>query len=206
MEKLNPNKVFFTSDTHFNHERIIPFCDRPFSSVKEMNETLIYNWNNIVPPDGYVFHLGDFAWGHNIKNIIYELNGNIILIKGNHDEQNLKKGMYKYFYEIYDQLHLQIGNTSLYLNHYPFLTYGGIYKEKNPVIQCFGHIHMSNYKNSGADTCRYELLLPSQYDVGVDLNNFKPISFNELKKKVDFQIQNKVNCTYWITNENNSCI
>lgn len=206
MNKLDPSLVFFTSDTHFNHEKIISFCDRPFESAEDMNEVLINNWNSVIPEDGYVFHLGDFAWGHHIKNIIYELNGNIILIKGNHDEQNLKKGMYKYFYEIYDQLHLQIGNTSLYLNHYPFLTYGGIYKEKNPVIQCFGHIHMSKYKNKGLDTNRYDFLLPSQYDVGVDLNDFKPISFYDLKKKVDFQVQNKLNCTYWIDHESNSCV
>jgi hypothetical protein len=62
---------------------------------------------------------------------------------------------------------------------------------------------MSKYKNTGTDTPRYEYLLPSQYDVGVDLNDFKPISFKELKERVDFQIQNKVNCTYWIDHESN---
>ena len=60
MEKLNPNKVWFTSDTHFNHIGIIKFCDRPFSSVEEMNQALIDNWNSTIPSDGIVFHLGDF--------------------------------------------------------------------------------------------------------------------------------------------------
>lgn len=203
MEKLNPNKVWFTSDTHFYHQGIIKFCDRPFESVEHMNQTLINNWNNTIPSDGIVFHLGDFSWSHRIKDLMYELNGNIILVKGNHDEQNLRKGMYKYFAEMYDQLQIQIGNTIIYLNHYPFLTYAGVYKEKNPVIQCFGHIHMSKYKNTGTDAYRYEFLLPSQYDVGVDLNDFTPISFNELKRRVDFQIKNNVNCTHWINNESN---
>lgn len=203
MEKLNPNKVWFTSDTHFGHSGIIKFCDRPFKSVDEMNQILIDNWNSIIPPDGIVFHLGDFSWNNNIKNIICNLNGNIVLIKGNHDNQNLKQGAYKFFLEVHNQLQIQVGNSIIYLNHYPFLTYGGVYKEKNPIIQCFGHIHMSKYKNTGTDTPRYEFLLPSQYDVGVDLNDFKPISYKELKERIDFQIQNKVNCTYWINHESN---
>ena len=203
MEKLNPNKVWFTSDTHFGHNSIIRFCDRPFNSVDEMNQVLINNWNSIIPPDGIVFHLGDFSWNNSFKDIICNLNGNIVLIKGNHDNQNLKQGAYKFFLEVHDQLQIQLGNSIIYLNHYPFLTYGGVYKEKNPIIQCFGHIHMSKYKNTGTDTPRYEYLLPSQYDVGVDLNDFKPISFKELKERVDFQIQHKVNCTYWIDHESN---
>jgi calcineurin-like phosphoesterase family protein len=203
MEKLNPNKVWFTSDTHFGHSGIIKFCDRPFESVDEMNQILIDNWNSVIPPDGIVFHLGDFSWNNNIKNIICNLNGNIVLIKGNHDNQNLKQGAYKFFLEVHNQLQIQVGNSIIYLNHYPFLTYGGVYKEKNPIIQCFGHIHMSKYKNTGTDTPRYEFLLPSQYDVGVDLNDFKPISYKELKERIDFQIQNKVNCTYWINHESN---
>ena len=82
MEKLNPNKVWFTSDTHFYHQGIIKFCDRPFESVEHMNQTLINNWNNTIPSDGVVFHLGDFSWSHGIKDLMYELNGNIILVKG----------------------------------------------------------------------------------------------------------------------------
>lgn len=203
MEKLNPNKVWFTSDTHFGHNGIIKFCDRPFNSVDEMNQVLINNWNSIIPPDGIVFHLGDFCWNNNIKEIVCNLNGNIVLIQGNHDNHNLKQGAYKFFLEVHNQLQIQVGNSIIYLNHYPFLTYGGVYKEKNPIIQCFGHIHMSKYKNTGTDVPRYEYLLPSQYDVGVDLNDFKPISFKELKERVDFQIQNKINCTYWINHESN---
>ena len=51
-----------------------------------MNRKLIENWNNKVPKDGLVFHLGDFAWGGSDvwKNIREQLNGDIILIKGNH--------------------------------------------------------------------------------------------------------------------------
>ena len=84
--KEESKKVFFVSDTHFGHENIIRFCNRPFLNVEEMNEVLIENWNKIVPEDGTVFHLGDFALGgSNIWNEVLPcLNGQIYLILGNH--------------------------------------------------------------------------------------------------------------------------
>lgn len=69
-QRCFPEKqVFFTSDTHFFHARIIKHAGRPFGSVDEMNDTLIRNWNRIVPKDGFVFHLGDFCLG-----TVYEWN------------------------------------------------------------------------------------------------------------------------------------
>lgn len=61
--KFDASRVFFTSDTHFNHTNIIKYCQRPFRDIYEMNETLIANWNNVVAPDDIVFHLGDFCLG-----------------------------------------------------------------------------------------------------------------------------------------------
>lgn len=60
--KLPYDKVFFTSDTHFGHSNIIKYCNRPFKDKDEMNETLISNWNKVVPEDGIVIHCGDFAF------------------------------------------------------------------------------------------------------------------------------------------------
>ena len=79
-------ELFFTSDTHFHHENIIKFCNRPFTDVQEMDNILVERWNEVVPVDATVFHLGDFAWGgYNVwKNVRERLNGEIILIKGNH--------------------------------------------------------------------------------------------------------------------------
>lgn len=86
MNKFDPNKIFFTSDTHFGHANIIKFCKRPFLNVDDMNEALVENWNKVVPEDGIVFHLGDFAFGgSNVWNeITPRLNGQIHLILGNH--------------------------------------------------------------------------------------------------------------------------
>lgn len=55
-------KVWFTADTHFGHRNILKHCDRPFGSVKEMDEALIAMWNAVVGLNDDVWHLGDFAY------------------------------------------------------------------------------------------------------------------------------------------------
>ena len=95
-------KVFFTSDTHFNHANILKFCDRPFKNVEEMNETIIVNWNKVIGKDDTVFHLGDFCLGGSAEwtKILDRLNGKIHLIVGNHDLKNLRQGFINRFEEV----------------------------------------------------------------------------------------------------------
>ena len=80
-------KIYFTSDTHFSHEAIIKYCCRPFKTVEKMDEALVKNWNEVVPEDGIVFHLGDVGFGQPkyINDILRRLNGKIYLVIGNHD-------------------------------------------------------------------------------------------------------------------------
>ena len=82
------SKIYVTSDTHFSHANIIKYCNRPYSSIEEMNQSLVENWNSVVNKNDLVIHLGDFAWGRTIQSIkqhLDKLNGNKILILGNHD-------------------------------------------------------------------------------------------------------------------------
>lgn len=91
-------KVFIISDTHFNHTNIIKYCNRPFASVAEMNQTLIDNWNRVVRPQDTVIHCGDFAFtrankkaaGDAIRALTKSLNGRKILILGNHDDKRIR--------------------------------------------------------------------------------------------------------------------
>lgn len=85
--------TWITSDLHFFHKNIINFCNRPFNSVDEMNEKLIDEWNSKVKEDDWIYHLGDFAFcGHNkVLDLFSKLNGNILLIEGNHDAENFSK-------------------------------------------------------------------------------------------------------------------
>lgn len=183
--KYSPDHIFFTSDTHFGHANIIRFCNRPFRNVEEMNEILIENWNKVVSKDDTVFHLGDFAFGGSSvwNSIIPRLNGHINLIIGNHDRKNLRQGYMSYFDMVVPQLQIEIEDNSIYLNHYPFLYYGGSYRG---VWQLFGHVH-SGPQADGLDISRLRVLLPTQYDVGVDNNNFTPISYREVKEKIESQ-------------------
>lgn len=77
--------VFYTSDLHLGHERIIELCYRPYSSVEEMNDALVYNWNQVVTPTDTVFVLGDVAIGRTGLGQVARLNGTKILVAGNHD-------------------------------------------------------------------------------------------------------------------------
>lgn len=86
--------IWFTADTHFGHANIIQYCNRPFSSVGEMDEKLIENWNCVVNPDDTIYHLGDFTLaGKKIaREYLRHLNGRIFVVPGSHDNKWLGKG------------------------------------------------------------------------------------------------------------------
>ena len=188
MTTINKSKIFFVSDTHFGHTNIIKYCNRPFNNVDEMDAALIKNWNAKVPKDGIVYHLGDFAWGSITywEKIREQLNGEIILIYGNHDEKYLNnKLMYKLFKEVTPQKKIWINKIPIYMNHYPFLCFGGSYKGLDATWQLFGHVHSNPRSEEGLDHKRLINCFLTQYDVGVDNNNFIPISFDELHSYIN---------------------
>lgn len=95
-----PN-VFLTSDSHFGHENIIQYCNRPFVSAQEMDETLIERWNSAVKPADKVYHLGDVAMNERaLKAVMPRLNGSKRLIRGNHDIFKTKLYL-QWFKEVY---------------------------------------------------------------------------------------------------------
>lgn len=171
-------KIFFTSDTHFGHNNIIRFCNRPFASAEDMNEAMIENWNSVVGPEDIVFHLGDFGFGSadDMIEIRKRLNGKIYLIIGNHDWALLKDDRFAKLFELTSQqLRIRIDDNTIYLNHCPFLCFPGSYNT-DPHWQLFGHVHSGGSIN-GLDLPRLINLFPTQYDVGVDNNNFTPVSY-----------------------------
>lgn len=185
--------VFFTSDTHFSHKNIIRFCDRPFKTTEEMDEMMIEAWNNKVGPDDVVFHLGDFCWGgsENWNRVLDRLDGHIHLIVGNHDVKNIRQGFMKHFDSICFQRQIVVEGRHIYLNHYPLLTWGGLYRDdQDKVWQLFGHVHSRERYNGGADSFRLQYLLPQQMDVGVDsTEDFAPYSWKEVKEFITAQEQ-----------------
>lgn len=180
---ITPDNTFFTADTHFYSAGIIKHRPR-FTSIEEMNETLIRRWNETVPEDGVVFHLGDLATElpkAKLIDLINRLNGTVLLIKGNHDDIGIYRSkaiqVQTTLRLLGFQWELRLGGQKILLNHYPYLCYAGEY---DGVWQLFGHVH-SGSDETGFDIPRLQHLLPFQYDVGVDRNEYKPISFRQLQ-------------------------
>ena len=163
--------IWVTSDTHFSHYNIIKYCNRPFTSIKEHDETLIDNWNFLVQPNDLVYHLGDVIFGsreHCIE-LLSRLNGKIFLISGNHDKCALRQEVRTRFIDV-KQLHqikYVLNNTTfeLVLCHYAMRVWN---KCHHGSLHCFGHSHG---KLVGGR---------SSMDVGVDVNNFRPIHINKV--------------------------
>ena len=198
--KFSGEGLWFTSDTHFNHANILKFTNRPFENIAEHDEALIKNWNDRVGNDDTVFHLGDFCFGspQKIMEIREKLNGNIILIRGNHDVKNLQRSLWSLFEDVVYQARILVDDRTVYLNHFPFLCFAhgsfDLYGDRYS-INLFGHVH-SGPNCTTDDNSRLSMLYPTQYDVGVDNNNYAPISWNEVKSIIETQIK----CQYGETN------
>lgn len=181
MRGLSPNKIWFTSDTHFFHNRVIEYCHRPFASVEEMNEAMITRWNSVVHKDDIVFHLGDFCFGKADKWIYIpeRLKGRIYLILGNHDVGHISEDVAAHFEGIATQLRLNVNGQKIYLYHFPFLSFEG---DTRRTWQLFGHIHSNQHNYSIISSERLSMLQANQYDVGVDNNNFTPVSYRQIEQ------------------------
>jgi calcineurin-like phosphoesterase family protein len=115
-------KTYFTADWHHGSKNIIKYCNRPFSCVEEMNNSLIENYNNIVTKRDKCYFLGDMVWGHhNYKSVFEQLNGEKFIILGNHDtEQSYKKLLIDHVISgLYKVKSLTIDNNYIWMSHYP---------------------------------------------------------------------------------------
>lgn len=191
--KVNSDKIFFTSDTHFGHKGLLHFNKRPFKDEVEMDLALINNWNNIVPPDGTVFLLGDIGeiTDERLLEIFEQLNGSKILLRGNHDTVYKEDTLQKVFTEVHDILEIKVHDTlssqyqKIILCHYPMFDWNNFHEGS---WQLFGHLHTREIPEFKTLKTK---LFAQQYDVGVDGNGFRPVSFYEIKKIIEKQIQDE---------------
>ena len=153
---------FFTADTHFNHKNIIKYCNRPFSSVEEMDNELIKRHNEVVKKNDTVIHAGDFSLINNknrVQEYINQLNGNHVFLKGSHDYWLSKNHITIYQKKIY--------NEYIVVCHYAMRVW---HKSHFNSWQLYGHSH-GTLKPVG-----------KQLDIGVDNNNYYPFSFDEISE------------------------
>jgi calcineurin-like phosphoesterase family protein len=162
----NMSDIWFIADTHFYHNNIIDYCDRPFKNVEEMNNTIITNWNNVVKENDKVFLVGDFALSNkrNIIEIGKKLHGRKTLILGNHDRENNKT-----YYEAgfhYISKYPIIFQDFYIISHYPqFIQENGIY------VNIFGHVH---------DNSMYKNVSKRSFCVSAERINYTPINFSSI--------------------------
>lgn len=166
--------TFFTSDQHFGHFNIIRFSHRPFATVEEMDAVMLANWNSKVKGDDTVYVLGDlFFRAAAVEPILKALNGRKHLIVGNHDGGWMGRvNLSDYFVSVQTLKEIDLDGKHLVLCHYPMLSY--------PQSRCgymvYGHIH----NNVGDDYWPLVARRPRMLNAGVDVNNFEPVTFEEL--------------------------
>ena len=182
--------IWFTSDTHFGHENIIKYCDRPFASVEEMDEALIARWNEVVCPSDTVWHLGDFTLGDvwRARSYFKRLNGIIRVLRyqWHHDGRWVPKAgdivsqcgsaqgvaisirppmVVLEFSEYGDGNHAQ----ALVLCHYPLAVWD---RKHYGAWHLYGHSH-GQHQNGGLS-----------FDVGVDANSYRPVSLGGVVRQM----------------------
>mgnify|MGYP000073656832 CR=1 FL=1 len=174
--------IWYTADTHFGHENILSHCRRPFSSVSQMDAMLLENMWKRVAPDDQLWILGDFAFGAKAKEPAY-LEGIFCqlpgcekhLVVGNHD---LEPTLQLPWTSVSQLVELPDGPQSVAntLCHYPMITWN---HARKGAIQLFGHVH-NNWKGSS-----------NAVNVGVDVWDFMPVSFNEIVTRAKKLPKNK---------------
>jgi len=176
---INEHNIFFTSDLHLGHANVIEYCDRPFASVEEMDGAIRKNWNGVISDKDIVFILGDFCfgsrqtWRYHLDN----LHGLKYLIEGNHDK-SVPSDM---FIEVSQLRNLIIygddeipDGQRMTLCHYPMISW---YQSHCGAWQLYGHVHGA-FSRKGVDM---DKTTHNQLDVGVDVHDFTPISYHDVK-------------------------
>lgn len=174
------SEVFLTSDTHWGHVGVCKFvmadgtkC-RPWDDPEKMNEDMIDMWNKTVGPKDKVYHLGDVVINRRFLSLLWRLNGDQILIKGNHDIFRLDE--YLPYYRDIRAYH--------YLDKY-MLTHMPIHEESLGRYEgnIHGHLHNNRVMKDGKIDPRYLC-------VSVEHTDYKPINFEEVKRR--FKAQQEV--------------
>ena len=191
--KINLNKgqkLWFTSDTHYNHGNICsattqwtdPVTCREFKSLEHMNAVLVGNINEVVGQDDILFHLGDWSFG-GFESIAEFRNKivcrNIHIITGNHDHhiENNRDQVQNLFSSVNKYLELLVKTNvgtplmdeqKFVLMHFPIASWNNMARG---AIHLHGHVHLNKDKRFSPG---------KMMDVGVDGNNLCPISMNEV--------------------------
>jgi len=174
--------IYITADTHFCHSNIIGSCYRPYKDIQEMNRDMIMKWNSYVTDHDEIYILGDFLYkgtGRDANKILGQLKGRKYLIKGNHekylDDPEFRQGAFEWIKDYYI---LNYQGIEIVLFHYPILQW---HKSHRGSIHLYGHVHNNGERDPEFGE-KLRMLGPRAFNVGVDVNDFYPVS---IKKIID---------------------
>jgi calcineurin-like phosphoesterase family protein len=184
--------VFLVSDTHFGHAGVCKFTHpddpevklRPWDDADEMDEEMIRRWNDRVRPNDKVYHLGDVVINRRALKTLSRLNGDKVLIRGNHDI--FRDDEYREYFRELRAYHVMNG---LILSHIP------VHEASLGRFGCniHGHLHASRVKKArGVDARTGEILYGTEIDprywcACVEQTDFAPILFEDALKKITEQ-------------------
>jgi calcineurin-like phosphoesterase family protein len=164
--------IYYIADTHFSDPNTLMYSRPELKNIDEMNKSIIDNWNNTITDEDTVYHLGDIGEYKYLK----ELKGNIIIVLGNHDnEDDLKKVCPNI--KCYDK---PIIDRFCILSHAPI----GFIPKEFPMINIHGHFHNFSYcynnSHNWYEGNRY-------FCVSCEQINYTPISENEIMEKIGYK-------------------
>jgi calcineurin-like phosphoesterase family protein len=164
--------VYFTSDQHFGHAAARSFYHRPFASVTDMDRAMVDRWNSVIEPEDELWHLGDFAVrqsAERVASLLRVLHGQKHLITGNNDDAAVTNCDCDGWQSVQPYAEVTVDGRRLVLCHYPFRTWRNMGRGS---INLHGHSH-GKLKP-----------LPRQFDVGVDVRNFRPVTLADINAKL----------------------
>ena len=173
--------IFVTADQHLFHKNIIHMKGRPFSSVDDMTDNLVANWNRVVTDADTVYVLGDFIGKEAVdKKQIVEIGnslyGHKILLKGNHDKKYLLASIFEWVYNPGHIVQIEYEGTVFLLNHWlANMTVAGDFPERL-------YLHAHQHNKTGYNVVNYYFRRP-YFDVGVDANSYSPVSLESIIAK-----------------------
>jgi calcineurin-like phosphoesterase family protein len=180
--------VWLVSDTHFGHEKTCTVFKRedgsplrPFSCAEEMDEYMVKAWNERVKPNDKVYHLGDVVINRKAMKTLERLNGDKVLIRGNHDI--FRDDDYRQYFREIRAYHVMNG---LILSHIPLHSHSlGRFG-----VNIHGHLHANRVmKARGVNARTGEVLYGTEIDtryhcVCVEMTDFAPILFDDVQKRI----------------------
>jgi calcineurin-like phosphoesterase family protein len=167
-------QIFYISDTHWGHRNILDYAARPFVDLDDMDASMIARWNNVVSDSDLVIHLGDFCFNgksNYVSDLLVQLKGVKILVRGNHDQLTVKKYREAGFTEVVRSLEMRSiqPDLNIGMTHIPNADYA-----KQFDLYLHGHVHNKPWTGRTKNS----------FNVSVENIDYTPITLAQILEKM----------------------